>query len=117
MRINMKIRNGFVSNSSSSSFVIFGKILDDCDLERIFKFTPDDMKRIEEYGLYEFENTNLKDVDFISLSGGEQFIIGKNLKGNATSIIERVFDTEKILGSGCIVYRGVNQDGECFLDD
>lgn len=113
----MKIRNGFVSNSSSSSFVIFGKILEDEDLERIFKFTPEEMKRIDEYGLYEFENTNLKDVDFITLSGDRQFIIGKILKGNGNSIIERVFDAEKILGSGCILYRGINQDGECYLSD
>ena len=112
----MKIRNGFVSNSSSSSFVIFGKILDDADLKQIFKFTSDEMKRVQENGLYDFENTHLKDVDFVALSGDRQFIIGKNLKGNATFLIEMIFDAEKILGNGCIVYRGVNQDGECFLD-
>ena len=113
----MKIRNGFVSNSSSSSFVIFGKILEDEDIERIFKFTPDEMKRVKEYGLYEFENTNLKDVDYVMLSGDREYIIGKNLKGNGQSLIEMIFDAEKILGSGCILYRGIDQDGEKFLND
>jgi hypothetical protein len=113
----MKLRSGFVSNSSSSSFVIFGKILEDEDLERIFKFTSDEMKRIDEYGLYEFENTNLKGVDFVSLSGNRQFIIGKNLKGNGADLIEMIFDADRILGGGCILYRGIDQDGERFLSD
>jgi len=113
----MKIRNGFVSNSSSSSFVIFGKILEDDDIERIFKFTPEEMKRVKDYGLYEFENTNLKDVDFVTLSGDRECIIGKNLKGNGADLIEMIFDAERILGGGCILYRGIDQDGERFLSD
>jgi hypothetical protein len=45
----MKIREGFVSNSSSSSFLIFGAILDDDIIEKLKKNNYYD----EDCGIYE----------------------------------------------------------------
>ena len=42
----MKLRNGFVSNSSSSSFMIMGKWIDD---------SPENTDELEEKGIYFYE--------------------------------------------------------------
>lgn len=64
----MKIRNGFVSNSSSSSFCILGKPFDYSDLETTFK--DKDFSKLGN-SLYEIggnlvENTNLHSETGIS---------------------------------------------------
>jgi hypothetical protein len=115
----MKIRAGFVSNSSSSSFVIFGKIMGKDELMRVFKFTEDEMRDIEENGLWDYEDKNLKGLNHVSIDYGvePEYVIGKSLKGSGAKILEQIFDAELVLGSGCILYRGVDQDGNICLDD
>lgn len=115
----MKIRNGFVSNSSSSSFVIFGKLVGHDDLKRIFGFTDDEIKDVIENGLYEYESTKLKGLDSVHLRdyGDDEYVIGRSLKGNGIKIMEMILDAEMALGGGCILYRGVDQDGNICLDD
>lgn len=49
----MKIRNGYVSNSSSSSFVIYGAYFDKDDLKKTDFFK--DVEDIEDMGRYEME--------------------------------------------------------------
>lgn len=53
----MKIRNGFVSNSSSSSFIIHRSELADSPLEEILKLYEDETESWNDQGIcYEEEN-------------------------------------------------------------
>ena len=70
----MKIRNGFVSNSSSSSFIV--RIADDdffLKIEKGFLASEEDVKKLEEYG---FQKTN--DISPFKIDDGWEVIEGKN---------------------------------------
>jgi hypothetical protein len=112
----MKIRTGFVSNSSSSSFLIFGKILSSDEIAKIFKFTDDERKRIDSDGLlYDYEGKP-KLKNYLCKRMGDEWIIGTKLKGNGIEIIRQVFDTERDFGQ-CKLYSGIDADGELSFDD
>ena len=45
----MKIRNGFVSNSSSSSFIIQKEYLSECQVEKIKNYVLENYESMEDY--------------------------------------------------------------------
>jgi hypothetical protein len=116
----MKLRFGFVSNSSSTSFAIYGKRFDENELKSRFKFTDDEMKDIVENGLCDYQDDNLDGLEFVELDDeGELivWIVGGMLSGTSEDIRAELKHVDKIFGTGCKLYRGVDQDGNIYLDD
>ena len=71
----MKIRSGFVSNSSSSSFLIYGKEIDISELAKKVGLTEENY-----YELFEMldDKKYLDKINLISGCGSEYFYLGRS---------------------------------------
>ena len=117
----MKIRTGFVSNSSSSSFVIFGKYFNEDEFNKMYNLTDEDVDDISDNGLEDANCFNekikehLKGLTFRRLDDGD-IIIGKSIGGDRKSIIKDMDTAIAALGDDCSLYTGINCDGDIILD-
>ena len=113
----MKVRLGFVSNSSSSSFVIFGKIFTRGAFAKRCKFTKEEMKDIMENGIDDYED-RFGGLDCIQLDDdGREWLFGESLKGNEKEISDTMTHMNKLFGGGCKLYKGVDSCGVVSLDE
>jgi hypothetical protein len=115
----MKIRVGFVSNSSSSSFVIFGKIFTRGAFAKRFKFTKEEMKAINEDG---FDSDMYADhfggLECIVLDDDQrEFLVGETISGDSKELYEIITHMDRMFGPGCKVHAGVDNCGIISLDD
>ena len=65
----MKIRNGFVSNSSSSSFVLKGFLLDDIDNYKIVEFFKNNYPDFYDKTISRYDTNDIENEDFLTEIG------------------------------------------------
>ncbi len=115
----MKIRTGFVSNSSSSSFVLFGKTFDAEEFMEKFKFAVGEMARLDETGLYPYEERfkcfNLDHVSMNEKTG--RWIVGMRLEGDGEDIFYKIENMKEHFGSECKLYYGFDANGDVSIGD
>ena len=136
-RNSMKMRNGFVSNSSSSSFVVYGAVIEKDELlEALLKKFPDLEVERDEDGEIFLEETDIYDIiwdipdaEVQSLSLAEDddlFMVGRPLteiEENETlaqfkSRVHSVLDKIGVDEEYCSIISGVlDMSGNFMLDD
>lgn len=111
----MKVRIGFVSNSSSSSFVIFGKLIDDESFRQLFEFTDNEMNEIISNGMEDYENHIPEGMSYMRLPD-QEWIVGSELNGYAEDLQSSIAFAEQHLGNKCKLYSGIDIDGVIIID-
>lgn len=96
----MKVRHGFVSNSSTSSFLIYGTCIDASDLQSMFPDDEEPFEHIEEllkgtgliyhYGPYDAD-TCYVGRSWDSVKDDET---GKQFKASVKAAVDKVFKKE-----------------------
>ena len=115
----MKQRNGFVSNSSSSSFVVFGKQFSQEEFMNKYGLTDEEMDSINENGVEDSSAWKRIKKEFTLVwphyYDGD-WIVGGSISGDHTNIVDTMLEVESVLGEGCELFTGVDYDGELSLD-